>query len=142
MIDWSRKTKPAPRWEPYRLIGTIGDHDVPQVSPDLPAVDVAERLLVRARTEALVVNGDGKPLGVVTSKQASGSTGTAGSLMTPISVVLHESVPLSVAASLMAGRDINHVAVVGERGRAVALLSWQAVLAILAISTPALPEVP
>lgn len=139
MIDWNHKTKSAPRWEPYRLIGTIGDHDVPQVSPDLPAVDIAERLLVRARTEALVVNGDGKPLGVVTAKQAMG-TGTAGSLMTPISAVLHESVPLSVASSLMAGGDINHVAIVGERGRAVALLSWKDVLAVLT-SVPALPEV-
>lgn len=121
-------------WEPFRRIGTIANRAVPQVSPWLAAREAMAVLRAAGADEALVVDGDGTPLGAVTatSLEAGRPDAYAGQRMTPIGAVLHESVPLSVAALLVMTLPVDRIAVVSDGRRAIGILraadlvAWEA----------------
>jgi len=124
----------VPTWEPFRTIGSIANRAVPQVSPWMSAGAAAAAIRAAGMDEALVVDGDGTPLGAVTVAQleAGGEGAYAGDRMVSIVAVLHESVPLSVATSLVVALSANRIAVVSDGRRAVGmiaaadLLRWKA----------------
>ena len=123
-----------PAWEPFCRIGTIANRSVLQVSPWLTARAAAAVLREASADKALVVDGDGTPLGVVNCGRLEKSEPmtSTGALLTPLAAVLHESVPVSVAASLMAASLGNRIAVVSDGRRACGVLNaadlllWQA----------------
>ena len=123
----------VPTWEPFRTIGAIANRAVPQVSPWASAGAAAAAVRAAGMDEALVVDGDGIPLGAVTVAQleAGGEGAYAGDRMVSI-VAVHESVPLSVATSLVVAQSANRIAVVSDGRRAVGmiaaadLLRWKA----------------
>ncbi len=107
------------------------DADVLQVSPGLPAVNVADAMSRRGAERALVVDGDGKPLGIV-MRDCMPHTGTAAGAMKPLTITLHASVPISVAASIMATSETGAIAVVSDERRAIGIVSWRELLAWVA----------
>lgn len=113
------------QWEPYRRIGAIANRTIPQVSPWMPAGEAAAAVRSAGADEALVADGDGTPVGMVTAARLEAAPAGAGTgqLMTPIAAVLHESVPVSVAASLMACLPTNRIAVISDGRRAIGVLS-------------------
>lgn len=114
----------TPEWEPFRRIGTVANRAIPHVSPWLAAPSAAAAIRAVGASEALVVDGDGTPLGVVTAAQLDAMPGAPiGETMTTIGAVLHESVPLSVAASLMASLRADRIAVVSDGRRAIGVLT-------------------
>lgn len=112
-------------WEPYRPIGTVANRKIPQVSPWIPAREAAGAIRAAGADEALVADGDGTPVGVVTAARLDAAPADAGTgqLMTPIAAVLHESVPLSVALSLMTFLPVDRIAVVTDGRRAIGILA-------------------
>lgn len=112
-------------WEPYRRIGTIANRAIPHVSPWMPAREAAAAVRSAGADEALVADGDGTPVGMVTAARLDGAPAGAGTgqLMTPIAAVLHESVPVSVAASLMACLPTDRIAVISDGRRAIGVLA-------------------
>ena len=111
-------------WEPFRRIGAIANRAVPQVSPWLAAKEAVAVLRAVGADEALVVDGDGTPRGSVTRAclEAGRPDAYAGQRMAPIGAVLHESVPLSVAASLVRALGVDRIAVVSDGRRAIGML--------------------
>ena len=114
-----------PGCRPFRPIGTVANRAVPQISPWLSAADAIVALRSALADESLVVDGDGTPVGMVTlSKLESASPASdVERSMTPIAVVLHESVPVSIAASLMSSLPTDRIAVVGDGRRAIGVLA-------------------
>lgn len=113
-----------PECRSFRPIGMVANRAVPQISPWLPAADAIEALRSAAAEEGLVVDGDGTPLGVVTvPRLEAADAGTdVDRAMRPLAVVLHESVPISIAASLMSSLPTDRIAVVGDGRRTIGLL--------------------
>lgn len=111
--------------EPFRHIGSLANRAVPQVSLWLTASRAAVVLQANAADEALVVDGDGAPVGVVTATalRTAAPEAYTGQVMSTIGAVLHESVPASVAISLMASLPADRIAVIGDGRRALGLLS-------------------
>lgn len=118
-------------WQPYRPIGSLMDAAIPQVSPGTASAGVGE-LLARSGVErALVVDPDGTPLGIV-SREDLRPNGNAAGVMKPVPIMLHASVPASIAASLMSSAGAPAVVVVSDERRAVGVLSWRELLAWIA----------
>ena len=123
-----------PSWEPFRRIGTIVDRAVPLISPWLTARSAAGIVHAAGADDALVADGDGTPLGVVSSVRLDGSAGgtTAREVMTPLGAILHESIPVSVAAALTPALGERRIAVVSDDRRAIGVLATSELLGWLA----------
>lgn len=117
---FTRSATGEPTWHPHRPIATVMDPCVPRVPPDAGAEAVLNAM--GPYPQALVVDGDGKPLGLVDRVRIADG-GTARQMMTTMPVSLHGSVPASVAASLMAASGTDRIAVLADDGRAVGLLT-------------------
>lgn len=111
--------------EPFRPIGSLANRAVPQVSLWLTASRASVVLQASTADEALVIDGDGAPVGVVTAAalRTAALEASTGQVMTAIGAVLHESVPASVAISLMASLPADRIAVIGDGRRALGLLA-------------------
>lgn len=117
-------------WEPYRPIETILADRVPRVAPDMPLAKLDETLARIGAERALIVDGDGRALGLVT--RGHGRTGSAASAMERISLMLHASVPISIAASMMADTGNPVLAVVADSHHALGIVTWREILVWLA----------
>lgn len=122
-------------------MGEIADRDVPRVSPFLPAMQAGEVLRAASASEAIAVSADGTPLGLVSaSRLALLSSGEeTARAVTPLGAVLHESVPISVAAALMASLPSDRIAVVSDERKVVGLVSARDVLRWVAREAGHLP---
>lgn len=126
-----------PGCRPFRPIGSVANRTVPQISPWLSSAAAIDALRSAIADEGLVVDGDGTPVGFVTLSRLEGapSSSDVERLMTPIAVVLHESVPISVAVSLMSALPTDRIAVVGDERTAVGLLGGRDLLRWIASET-------
>lgn len=120
---------PPGTWEPYRPIETLLADPVPRIAPDTSLAKLDETLARIGAERALVVDGDGCALGLVT--RGHGRTGTAAAAMERISLTLHASVPISIAAAMMADTGHPVLAVVSD-GHALGIVTWREIMTWLA----------
>lgn len=111
-------------------IGELMSRKVECVSPDTPADEVARLLDERCFGGVPVVDGSGKPLGVVSKSDVvhalyeDGLAGkVAADLMTPFVFALPASAPVSRAAWLMAYEGVHRVVALSHDRKVVGVLT-------------------
>lgn len=119
-------------------IGELMHRDVVCVSPDTSVRELRDLLLERGISGAPVVDGEGRPMGIVSKTDVLRACAkdrvehAVSEIMMPLSFSLTESAPVSQAAALMAFEGIHRVVVVDMNGRVVGILSSLDVLRWLA----------
>ncbi len=94
----------------------------------------ADALRARGVAAAPVVDGEGRPVGIVSEADLlrAGSGATVAEAMTRVALVVTEGASLGRAASLMAGHGVDRLAVVGADGVVVGVLTAADVVAWIA----------
>jgi CBS-domain-containing membrane protein len=148
----------APLPQEHRTVAEIMDRDVPTVPEDDPIDDVMEKLLTSQVKRVVVVDGAGRPTGIVTdtdiiarvdpeerpgivtllrsrwsadaARQVRRSYGKrAGDVMTSPLVSVRDSAPVMEALALTVERHVKRLPVVDGSGRVVGMVSRPALLA-------------
>ena len=135
---------------------------VPTVRPDAKLSEIVDLLVTRAERRIVVVDEDGRVLGIITDgdlvQRASGAERTgllaalgrrlqggetvslegrsAGQVMTPNPVTVAPETPLLDALQLLLQRKIKRLPVVDEGGRLVGLVGRGEILQALAAELP------
>lgn len=110
-------------------VGALLEREVLCVTPELPREAAAALLLERGLSGAPVVDGDGRPVGMLVRSDLLRAGAerppppTVGDLMMPVAFSLAENDPLARAAALMAAEGVHHLLVLGDYGRVVGLLT-------------------
>jgi CBS domain-containing protein len=112
-------------------IHEVMTRDVVCVRPDLPLFALAALLLERGVGGAPVVDGDGRPIGVISKtdvvrarcERDDDEVVTVAEVMMPIAFTLEETSPVEQAAALMALERVHRVPVVDADGRVVGILT-------------------
>lgn len=90
-------------------------------------LDVVERALDRHAIGAVpVVDEERRPVGMVSRRDLRNASATktqARDVMSPTTIMLHESTPATHAAALMAFEGVHHIPVIDGRGELVGLVS-------------------
>ena len=139
-------------------ISDIMERDVARLPEVAPLSEVGEKLLGTAAHRVVVIDGDGKPLGIVTpsdliaridpesrpgllrrlqskwseaaKREVRRTTGRrAADVMTTPIVTVSEREPIIEALEVMVRRHLKHLPVIDAEGRVVGLVSRQSVLA-------------
>jgi CBS domain-containing protein len=111
------------RWQAWKPVTTIMRAAVLRVSPECPRGTLTAMFHAHSVGFALVVDGDGKPIGIVHRSGPAPELATAGAAMTPTAFTLNESIPISLAAALMASAGVDEVPIVSSTLTAVGLLT-------------------
>ncbi len=100
----------------------------------------ADALRSRGISEAPVVDGDGRPIGLVSESDLLRARPGArvADAMTRVALAVPEGVPVAGAASLMAREGIERLAVVGPDGAVVGVLASRDVVAWVAAASAAI----
>ncbi len=109
-------------------VGAVMSGDVICVTADLGADELAALLVDRGFSGAPVVDGEGRPIGVVSKTDLVREAGapacaTVGDLMTPLAFTLPEHAPLARAVALMAEERVHRLPIVSDDGRVVGVLT-------------------
>lgn len=139
---------PAALWSgaPKKILPTPADRtpiaqvmtgDVICVTADLGLDELTSLLIERGFSGAPVVDGLGRPIGVISKTdllraQLPPTSATVGDLMMPLAFTLPETAPLSQAAALMVEERVHRLPIVSHEGRVVGLLTAFDVLRWLA----------
>lgn len=111
-----------PECRSFVPIGSVVDREIPQVSRYSTVADALGVLSEKRAAGALVVDGDRTPLGFVSAAGlAAANASQVEQVMIPVGIVLHENVPICIAASLMASMPADRIAIVGDQRRAIGL---------------------
>jgi CBS domain-containing protein len=120
-------------------VSRIMSLNVQCVTEDVSLHALASCLLDGGYSGAPVVDGEGRPVGVVSKtdllRQGVTTEGRVRDIMTPMSFTLHEDQPVSKASALMAYEGIHRLPVVDAAGKVVGLLSSLDILHWLACKT-------
>jgi CBS domain-containing protein len=110
-------------------IGELLGREVVCVVPELAVGTAAATFLARNLTGAPVVDGEGRPIGMLTRSdllralvEPHGAR-LVNELMMPIAFALAENDSLTHAAALMASEGVHHLPVIGDYGRVIGMLS-------------------
>ncbi len=157
---YARRTAPRSVRLPqeHRTVGEIMERDIPTVAPTTPLGDVMEHLLTSTAEEVIVVDVDGRPVGIITDanvleradptdrpglltqlrsrwnrdaeRQVRRSYGQrATDLMTAPVVTVRDSDPVITALTLSATQHLKRLPVVDVSGRLVGVVARPALLA-------------
>jgi CBS domain-containing protein len=124
-----RPQKIMPTAAEVTAIGSVMSREVVCVDASLARAEAQALFLARGLGGAAVVDGDGRPLGMLTradllAAQATHPPGApVAELMTAIAYTLDENDALSRAAALMATEGVSHLPVVGDYGRVVGMVT-------------------
>lgn len=134
-------TEQSPKAFPGSMAGrvpvaAIMSRHVVSVDPSAYATDVARLLLEQSISGVPVVDGAGRPVGILSKtdllaaclerdlgRREHPTRLTAGELMRPLTFILPQNESISRAAALMAFEGVHRVPVVGVRGQLVGLVS-------------------
>ncbi len=107
--------------------------------PRLRCTVAADELRARGEQKATVVEGNGRPVGVVSEADLLRAPPAArvGDAMTRVALAVDDSVPLGSAASLMASHRLERLPVVSADGVMVGVLCASDVLGWLAVGPEA-----
>ena len=114
------------------MIGAICSKPAITASPDTTAREAAHRMRTRNVGAVVVVNGQGKPIGVVTDRDiavkvvAQGSDPAlvrVGGLITRKPTVIREDAGILDATKLLSGRGVRRLPVVNRTGKLVGIIS-------------------
>lgn len=120
-------------WAAWKPVSTIMRTGIPKVAPDCARTTLATLFQARPASEAIVVDGDGKPMGIIDRAAIEKGTGqTAAELMVAAVFTLNESIPLSLAAALMASARVDRVPIVSSTSETVGLLTCRELLVWIA----------
>jgi CBS domain-containing protein len=108
-----------PAWKPVSSLM----RNVPRVSLSCTRDEIQTLFHTHDATDALVVDGDGKPMGLVRRGSLQSRGATAEALLMPVVFTLNEAVPLSLAAALMAAAGVDRVPIVSSTQGAVGLVT-------------------
>jgi CBS domain-containing protein len=111
------------QWQAWKPVATIMRSDVLRVSVDCPRETLTAMFHSGSVGFALVVDGDGKPIGIVHRSGLTREVKMAGAGMIPTTFTLNESIPISLAAALMASAGVDEVPIVSSTLGAVGLLT-------------------
>jgi CBS domain-containing protein len=103
----------------------IMNREVFSLHPGDSADDALADLVALGITGAPVVDGEGRPLGVVSLRDLAGRREgeTAGALMTRPAAVVRDEDPIAEAGRLLAGTGYHRLVVIDGDGRAVGIVS-------------------
>ena len=109
-----------------------------QLGADAAAGEAVHRMRLEKATCAIVVDGDGRPRGILTEQdvvrrlayQADASTAVEQTMTAPV-VTVEESDYLFHAIALMRRKGLRHIPVTGERGEVRGMLALHESLAVL-----------
>lgn len=123
--DLPRRRRRRPTDGDRTPLSAVMSNDLVCVSPDLPVEQLVSLLVDRGFGGVPVVDGDGKPVGVVSKSDliAGAHTGVVRDIMMPIAFTMPESASLSHAAALMAYENIHRVPVIAADGTVVGIVS-------------------
>jgi CBS domain-containing protein len=117
-----------------RRVGEVMRRSAVALRATLPRDEAADALRARGLASAPVVDGDGRPIGVVAEAdllRAPPGT-TAADAMARVALAVHDAAPVARAAALMATHRADAVAVVAGDGVIVGVLSASDLVAWLA----------
>ena len=116
-----------------RLIGS-GEammRDFAGVRPDTPLGEARSRLAAQGEPAAIVLDGEGRPLGVLTAEDAGLGDGAVSRAYRPDPVGVPVEADLRIAVSLMLTHDLPALACVDGEGKAVGVLTYRSIVATL-----------
>ena len=115
-------------WEPWRPLSTLlSGTDALLVGCDVSAGQAMEQLQMRGMGHALVVDGDGHPLGVVSLERLARG-GSVCDAIEPVAIHLNGSVPIAVAATILGASSAERIAVLDDGQRALGIVSSRDIL--------------
>jgi CBS domain-containing protein len=115
--DWLRRP-PAER----TTVASIA-RAVPTCRVDAERADVEALFGILGTREIVVLDGDGRPAGVILPQDLARDADTARGLLSPIVLALHASMPVSIAEGLMKAQGIDQIPVVDASRRFLGLLT-------------------
>jgi CBS domain-containing protein len=128
-VPAERARKVIPTAGDVTPIGALMSREVVCIAPSLTRADAVALFLDRGLSGAPVVDGEGRPLGMLArsdllrAAMEEPGPATAAEMMMPIAYVLDEHDPLARGAALMAAEGVHHLPVVGDFGRVVGMIS-------------------
>ena len=124
---------------PYRhRVADIMHAPLATVNTKTPVVEAAGQMTRLGISSLVAVDGDGKPIGIVTERDMvrafsiNVGGGAVGDIMSAPVITIVEDVYMFVAMGRMDRRDLRHLVVVDDFGRAVGMLTSRALLKIRA----------
>jgi CBS domain-containing protein len=122
------------------MIGQICSKPAVTASPDTTIREAAHRMWTRKVGALVVVNGHGKPIGILTDRDiavkvvaqgADPATVRVGTLVTRKPTVIHEDAGILDATKLLSRRGVRRLPVVNETGKLVGIISLDDLLMLI-----------
>jgi CBS domain-containing protein len=122
------------------MIGQICSKPAVTASPDTTVQEVAHRMWTRKVGAVVIVNGHGKPIGVVTdrdiavrvvSQGADPAVVRVGTLISRKPTVIRETAGILDATKLLSRRGVRRLPVVSETGKLVGIISLDDLLMLI-----------
>ena len=105
--------------------------DFASVGPETPLGEARARMAAHGDPAAIVLDGDGRPLGVLKAEDAGTGDGTVSRAFRPDPVAVPAATDLRIAVSLMLTHDLPALACVDGDGKAVGVLTYRSIVATL-----------
>src|SRR4051812_35091699 len=115
------------RWEAWKPVSTIMRRDVPKVSSYCSGAALESIFAGLSCPMALVVDDAGRAFAIVHRDQL-GSGNHVAAASVPVAFSLNESIPISLAAALMASAGVHEVPVLSAAQDAVGVLTSNDIL--------------
>lgn len=122
------------------MIGQICSKPAVTASPDTTVQEAAHRMRTRNVGAVVVVNGRGKPIGVVTDRDitvkvvaqgADPASVRVGTLISRTPAVISEEAGILDATKLLSRRGVRRLPVVGQTGKLVGIISLDDLLMLI-----------
>ncbi|MFO1174360.1 MAG: ABC transporter ATP-binding protein [Paracoccaceae bacterium] len=110
--------------------------DFARVAPETPLGEARARMAAQDDPAAIVVDRDGKPLGVLRRDEAGTGDGTVAMAFRADPVAVPAATDLRIAVSLMLTHDLPALACVDGEGKAVGMLTYRSIVATLRARGP------
>ena len=128
-VETPRRRKVMPTAAELTPIGTLMTPEVVCVAATLGCVEAMTLFLERGLSGAPVVDGDGRPLGMLARSDLLRAAterpqpGAVADVMMPLTFTLEENDPISRGAAVMAVEGVHHLPIIADHGRVVGLIS-------------------
>ena len=105
--------------------------DFARVQPDTPLGEARRRMAAHGAAAAIVLDGEGRPLGVLKGEDAGLCDSTVAQAYRPDPIGVPAEADLRIAVSLMLTHDLPALACVDGEGKAVGVLTYRSIVTTL-----------